>query len=164
VRFSLKWILAGMVYVAIAATAVARGQWYLADLALALTFAMLSFVALMAIYTRGKRQACALGFLVGCAYFLGYLEFSSQSSLTFRWLRACGLDNSGPMTPPAALSADDPFGAPTPQIVQPDPQTAVEQLDARLRAANAVATLAFGLTGSLVGLMAFRASAVEARG
>ena len=30
-RFSLKWILAGMVYVAIAAAAFGRGQWYYAD-------------------------------------------------------------------------------------------------------------------------------------
>jgi hypothetical protein len=142
VRFSLKWILAGMVYVAIAAAAIARGEWYYADVVLGLTIVGLTFAVVTAIYSRGKRQACAVGFTVGCASFLGYLQFGGQTSPAWRLIEAAGLDKvaSGKVemnVPP--LDSDDPFGPATPVTVQVDTWAGSEVLSSRSRAANAVA-------------------------
>jgi hypothetical protein len=121
-RFSLKWILAATVYVAIAASALYRKSPHYADLIWGISVIAIAYVVTLAIYTRGQRQAAAVAFLVSCLGFLAGLQFGSGDEFIADLLLL--------------------LNAYTEQF--------------RFRAANAVAALAFGLMGSLVGLLAYR--------
>jgi hypothetical protein len=91
VRFSLKWILAGMVYVAIAAAAFARGEWYFADMLWTLTMLAAVYSILIATFASGRRRIIAAGFLVAAAVFLGCMAFVDVNQLpTARLLMAVG--------------------------------------------------------------------------
>jgi hypothetical protein len=186
VRFSLKWILAATVYVAIAAAAFGRGTWYYADGLWALTLLAVVYAIAVAAFASGKRRAMAATFVVGCACFLLCVTFGSDAVPTARLLVASGLGQTeqpafNPPQPQPSISPapaavwNNGYYAPTVQLALPSPPSAPSatvvavspayrsapsvDLSVYLRAANAVATLAFGLMGSLVGLMAFRASA-----
>jgi hypothetical protein len=152
VRFSLKWILAGMVYVAIAAAAFGTGKWYFGDALWALTLLVVVYAILGVVISRGRRLG-ALGFVVGAAVFGLCLTYGSDSVPTVRLLVAAGIE---PTLPPVELPYSRPI---MPGVAVAPAPIRVIDFPAYLRAANAVATMAFGLMGSLVGLMAFRASA-----
>lgn len=54
-RFSLKWILAAMVYAAIAAAAFSQETWVYADLLCAASLLALGYAVMLTIYARGGR-------------------------------------------------------------------------------------------------------------
>jgi hypothetical protein len=176
VRFSLKWILAGTLYVAIAAAAFGTAKWYFADVLWALT--VLTFVYAIGIvsFAKGKQRAMAWTLVVGCVCYLACLVFAKGPSPTTRLMNAAGFDSKhGPTTvikepiPPGTSSPAFPAFATNVAVTSDSTgqqylsYNVQKQIDFNdyVRAANAVATLAFGLMGSLVGLMAFQASAVE---
>jgi hypothetical protein len=140
-RFSLKWILAGTVYVALAAAAFGTGKWYFAEVLWALTLLAVVYAIVAVAYFRRRRQAAALGFAVASACFLLCLMRGAAYEAAWRLVVACGAE-------PIVL-ANTTSGYP---VIDED------SLSVYIRAACAVATLAFGLMGSLVGLLAFRAA------
>jgi hypothetical protein len=189
-RFSLKWILAGMAYVAIAAAAFGRGNWYYADLLWAVTLLAVVYGILVTAFARGRRQVAAAGFVVASVCFVLCVAFGSDAVPIERLLIASGVGKSGvpvatqtvvqtvnvavpvPSSPyppswpspsavpsqPAARYSYTPAPMAAPAMPTPTAPVAPVDFASYVRAANAVATLAFGLMGSLVGLMAFRAS------
>jgi hypothetical protein len=168
-RLSLKWILAGMVYVAVAAAAFWTGEWYFADALSVMTMFALMYAIAVAMFDGGKGRAMAVTFCVGCACFLLWLTLGGDGVPVQRLLVASRVGQ----TAPAANAADDEVKALT--ALYDQGRTTLDQVAAAkrrqqelklradsealavyLRAANAVATMAFGLMGSLVGLLAFR--------
>lgn len=103
-RFSLKWLLVGTVYVALAAAAFAQGQWGYADLLWAATFLAVAYAVTAAIVARGRRQAAAAGFSVAAALLVLCVQFAPETLATARLVGALG-----PVAPqqssPMALSA-----------------------------------------------------------
>jgi hypothetical protein len=71
-RFSLKWILAGMAYVAIVAAAYGSGLWVYADALVAFTILAIAYSALLVVFARGKRRIVASGFLLVSLRFVGW--------------------------------------------------------------------------------------------
>jgi hypothetical protein len=91
VRFSLKWILAGMLYVAIAAAAFGTGKWHFADLLWTMTLFAAVYAIALAVFASGKRRAMAATFVVGCACFLFCVTFGGDAVPTARLLVASGI-------------------------------------------------------------------------
>lgn len=182
VRFSLKWILAAMVYAAIAAAAFSQESWVYADLLCAASLLALGYAVLLTIYARGQRQAAAAGFAVLMVLLAACILLAPQSVPTLRIVLATGVGQTPilptPSTPaPATWTAGGTFSggtlslrqspnlpasiapgsawavATTPTVYSP----AAAQLDIthKLRAANAVATMTLGLVGALLGLLAY---------
>jgi hypothetical protein len=159
VRFSLKWALAGTFYVAIAAAAFTRGEWWYADLVWTLTFLVVVYAALIIAFTSGLRRALAAGFFIASAGFAACSIVAPESGPTIPTFLASGFKaEERPIIPPPLAFGSTVRGIRRFPSVTPSDRVN-DGYSVRFRAANAVATLAFGLMGSLVGLMAFRASA-----
>jgi hypothetical protein len=126
-RFSLKWILAVMVYIAIAATALGQPSWLRSDTLWVITILSNVYAATLAVFARGRRQVAAVGFVFATIGFAGCLRFADFFLIDDIFL-VLGLDGNDPVTV------------------------------LRLRATHALAALAFGVMGWLVGLMAYRAA------
>ena len=138
-RFSLKWLLAGTVYVAVAAAAYSRQKPLFYIALWLLTLAAVFYAICLAATARGRQRTLAASFAIAAVAYLGCLAFVDENQMPMTRLLVAAADFRQPPRPhdawPLALSIRD-----------------------LLSIANAVATLAFGLMGSLVGLMAFRAS------
>ena len=183
-QFSMKWLLAGMVYVAVVAAAFSQPGWAYAELLWLTAAAALVYCILLACYARSQRQAGAAGFAVAFLGYLVCLQFAPDSLPTARALAAVGLgrnDSVVTMTPmppvyypPAVASPYSGSGGvqppiyatPMPAPAQPAPMIPFVQPDQlfpqRLRAAHGVATMWSGVAGSLLGLLAFRRTQREA--
>jgi len=184
-QFSLKWILAAVVYVAIAAAAFSQQSWVYADILWAVSLLAIVFAALLAFLERGKGRVAAAGFLAASICYLACVAFGQTNGNdvvpTKRWLIAAGYDpnplwatsTSFPAIPPAfgappsgsltwqAAPAASPYtlslAAPTATIAAaPTPIAVVADFAMYVRAANAVSMMLFGALGALVGLLAFK--------
>jgi hypothetical protein len=69
-RFSLKWALAAMAYIALAAAALASPHWAYADLLWGTAVIIFGYATLLALFSRGKPRARATGFAVFAACYL----------------------------------------------------------------------------------------------
>jgi hypothetical protein len=182
-RFSLKWILVAVVYVAVAAAAFSQQSWVYADILWAVSFLAVVFAAMMAFLAHGKSRIAAAGFLLASVCYLTCLAFGQISGSevvpTRRWLMAAGYDpNVATINPigaaggassyqnsawvtyplPSAYSLTATAGtlalAGSPQPVIPSPPTA--DFGMYVRAANAVGMMAFGGLGVIIGLFALK--------
>lgn len=182
-RFSLKWILAAMVYAAIAAAAFSQQTWVYADLLCGVTLLALGYAILLVIYTRGPRQAAAAGFAVCLILLATCMMVAPDSVPTLRIVIATGIGQppilptpSSPVMPPSATFSSGTLNLSPPATISssyPSPNaspgwwliqnslansTASPTFDLalKLRAANAVALMLVGLAGCLLGLAAYR--------
>jgi len=171
-RYSLKWILAGTAYAALAAAGLSRGTWVYADLLWAASLVGFGCAVLLACFTRGAPQVAAAGFVVFAACFLVCLEFAPGSVPTRRLLVAAGI-GAGPsvtvQNPPSAPSpadpfADDPFGSPAAAPAfqgrprNPPSLTTPVDLTSFIRAGHATGMMALGVLGYVLGSLIFRSS------
>jgi hypothetical protein len=185
-RFSLKWILAAMVYAAIAAAAFSQETWVYADILCAVSLLALGYAVMLIIYARGERQAAAAGFAVFMVLLAACLLMAPQSVPSYRILTAAGVGQTQPNLPisaiPPSATAVQPFypqisgtisvnatpkiqtfGTPASSWVAPTPAwslvaplSAMPDISFKLRAFNAVATMIIGLLGCLLGVLAYR--------
>lgn len=102
-RFSMKWILAAMAYVAVAAAAFSRQTWVFADVLWAVSLLAVVFAVLLAVFARGRRQVAAAGFVVASGCFLACVAFDQNAVPTNRLLAAAGIN------PNATLSVASPL-------------------------------------------------------
>ena len=183
-RFSLKWILAGMAYAAVAAAAFSQQTWVYADVLWAASLLAIVFAAILASFARGRRQVAAAGFVFASACFLLCLIFGDAGSVpTTRLLWAAGVgsgDNAvtSTVTRPIVVrtqTANGPvqqvryvtetierpavYSAPMPQPASPTPAApmAVTQWMARTPAPLYAPSLDFSIyvrAGNAVGMMA----------
>jgi hypothetical protein len=105
-RFSLKWILIAVVYVAVAAAALSQTTWVYADLLWAASLLAVVYAGLIAGFARGRRQAAAAGFVAASACFCICLYFANDSVPTRRLLVAANVGQAPqgvvefPLAPP----------------------------------------------------------------
>ena len=120
----MKWILAGMVYVAIAAAAFSQESWVYADLLWGVAFIATCYALLLAAVSKGRRRAMAGGFAVFTIGFALCAAFAPEATPTARILEASGVNQYGtPMPHPLSAAQSYPAPAaippPTPLYVQP---------------------------------------------
>jgi hypothetical protein len=178
-RFSLKWILAAMVYAAIAAAAFSQQSWVYSDLLCAASLLALGYAVVLIIYSRGARQAAAVGFAVFMILLAVCIQAVPESVPTLRILTAAGINGQelAPLTPAAPMPATGMatfssagtiatgnlnftpsttvWAAPTLYPISSLTGNVEPIIKLKLRAANAVATMVIGLLGCLLGVLAF---------
>ncbi len=178
-RFSLKWVLLGMAYVAVAAAAFGQGHWVYADLLWLATFCAICLATLTVIFGKGARRAGAAGFALFALALAACAQFAPDSIPTKRILLTAGQSPyqyyplSNPyMQPPLASTArtaapavmvyPSPYapapvvGAPTPVPVAIPIEPVELPFNSKLRAANSLVAMLVGLAGCWLGLAAFR--------
>ena len=138
-RFSLKWIFAAVFYVALVAAALGRPAPNYCEILWCITILANAYAAAIAVCGRGQRKAAASAFIVASISFAALVLFSVDLP---------GHDGHSGFYP-----IDSIFNALGVDWVVYSPKTIL-----RLRTANAVAPLVFGLIGALVGSTAFRAA------
>jgi hypothetical protein len=99
-QFSLKWILAAMAYVALAAAAFSRQTWMFADLLWVVSLLAIVFAVLLTCFARERRQVGAAGFVVASACYLLCLNIGSDTVPTQRLLAAAGISGNAPPAVP----------------------------------------------------------------
>jgi hypothetical protein len=178
-RFSLKWILAAVVYVAVAAAAFSQASWVYADILWAVSLLAIVWATLMMFLTRGRARAAAAGFLLASGAFLlcvaAGLLLGGNVVPTSRILVAAGYQQFQPspfyyVQPPMPYQPSNPTNAtftpvapayPTPVAtaqIAAVPATAPTYVDFAqyVRAGNAVGMMLFGALGVLMGFLAWR--------
>jgi hypothetical protein len=170
-RFSLKWLLVGTAYAAVAAAAFGTGIWYYADALWAISFLAVVYAATLAILIRGRAQFAAVAFTLASVFYVVQVAYASDSVPTTRLLEALGFGPQATISwqtyppTPSATRIQTPVAGRRLYSTLGSPSSLYQGLfavfDTYVRAANAVATLAFGLMGSLVGLLAYRAARRE---
>jgi hypothetical protein len=174
-RFSLRWLLAAAVYVAVAAAALSQKPALYGEILWGMTLLALSFAALLAIFMRGEGRIIATGFVLAGASFLGHAMIAlTYSSASARVLMAVGYDPSGMAFPitaaidstpaPADSASGDTFSADIfgSAAVQPTLQgVTVVSLEQYIRAGNAIGAVLMGLLGASVGMVAARVVAAS---
>jgi hypothetical protein len=181
-RFSLKWGLLGMAYVAVAAAAFGQGHWVYADLLWLATFLAVCLAAMTVIFGKGTRRAGAAGFALFALALAACAQFAPDSIPTKRILLAAGQSQyqyypvSNPymqyMQAPVASAATvvappvtvySAPNAPAPLSVAPTPVPVAFPIEpvelpfnSKLRAANSLVAMIVGLAGCWIGSAAFR--------
>jgi hypothetical protein len=142
-RFSIRWLLAGVAYVALVTAAVAAGSSVLVDVVWGVTLVAVCYAVVVACVGRGRRQAIAIGFVImAMLHILGMYLLPSRVP-AMRLISAIGY---------SVFDGE----AYEPDPASPGAYRAVPGLRTATRTANAVATLAVGLVGCLVGGLAYR--------
>lgn len=129
-RFSLKWLMAGMAYVALAAAAFGTAHWAYADALWAVAFSAVVYSAIVAILARGCRQYVTVGFVLACLWLTVQQQIAGSSVPTAHFFTAIVLSTSEPIDS--------------------------KEYAARRRAANSLATMLAGLVGGVLGAVAWR--------
>lgn len=183
-RYSLKWGLMGMAYVALAAAAFGQGHWAYADLLWLATFGAICLAILIAILGTGARRAGGVGFAIFALALAMCMQFAPDSLPTRRIFLAAELRSYAsvqPSTPyaqyrvaaPANLSApavpgySAPYYPPTPPpttiALAPQPVPVAfpsgmvePPINTKLRAANSLGVMLAGIVGCWLGIAAFR--------
>lgn len=185
-RFSLKWILFGMAYVAVAAAALTQDHWAYADLLWLATFLAICWAIVTAIFSNGSRRAAAIGFALFAIGFAICAQVAEQSIPTRRILLAAGVPEypfvqpfPSPYAPPqpplpAVFSApvinSYPLAAPVaPATPSPPPTQAPMPVPviafasplelpfvSKVRAMNSLTSMLLGLAGAWLAAAAYR--------
>ena len=143
-RYSMKWILAAMVYVAIAAAAFSQPGWVYADLLWAATFLAFSYAIIVAWLVPGVARARAGGFVIVAACFVASLHLSPVDVPARRVLEAIRV----------MLPADSVDREPT-TVSEWMASPRRESRGTQIRSADTVATMLSGLVGCLLGSLAY---------
>jgi hypothetical protein len=143
-RFSLRWLMVSMAYVAVATTAIATGSDLLADLISALSLLAVSYAIVVACIATRQRQAIAVGFLTLAIAHLVGLYLIPDRVPAMRLLNSAGYMVSSK----GDIYEHDP--------TRPGAVRTIQGMTAVVRTANAIGTLATGLIGCLIGGLAYR--------
>jgi len=189
-RFSLKWILISMAYAALSAAALTQDGWAYADALWAITLIAVAYSLLVAIVATGKQRSTALGFALFAIVFLTCTVVTPESVPSQRLLVAAGVDVGDTIVPAAAsntyasvaaaqfspstgsLSYSTPLSVtvagpqPTRPYTPPAGQaftlvSGAARFAPKLRAANSVAAMTFGIIGAVLGSYAWRRVRLE---
>jgi hypothetical protein len=154
-RFSLKWLLGVTAYVALVAGAIGSGKGVFADGVWAVSFLLLTYAAVIACNPHSERQAAAMGFtIVAAAHVVGmYVVADRLPASHFFSALGYGVSPHGGLF----VAVFEPIAN------QPDQVTyrSVPVGGIVVRTANAVATMLAGLTGCVIGALAYRNSRRE---
>ena len=157
-RYSMKWILAAMVYVAIAAAAFSQDSWVYADLLWSATFLAFGYAVLLAGFVPGPVRTRATGFIVLATCYVACAHFAPQTVPTAR-IESAAFRADTPQTGVALALPGMPQGQT--YLLEPERFSAGLYNYARRgltdehRAANAIAAMLSGLVGCLLGSLAY---------
>lgn len=176
IRFSMKWLLAAMVYAALAAMAFSQTGWAWADLLWLASFLAVCYAATLAFIARGERQGRAVGFFTASLALLVAIQSAPDAVPIGRIVEA--LSPAPTITfppqiyssPPSGQTArftqtfpaySSPVGVQGTLMVAPyapalPPALPNSNIVLRTRAANAVGAMLAGLAGSVLGALAYR--------
>jgi hypothetical protein len=98
-RFTIKWLLAGTLYAALAAAAWSQAHWSYAALLWVATFFAVTYALTAAICVRGRRQAAAVGFAVASVMLAVCLHFAPESLPIGRLVAAAAPPPATPSAP-----------------------------------------------------------------
>ena len=179
-RYSLKWVLFGMAYVAIAAAALTQDHWAYADLLWLTTLMAVCLAIVTAVFSSGSRRAAAIGFAIFALGFAACAHFAGQSVPTRRILLAAGVPEvpvyqayspfyaPNPPQPAISVTLSPPVNSyPVPAAPVAAPTTAVPVVTvassplelpfvSKLRATNSIISMTLGLIGAWLGASAYR--------
>ena len=156
IRFSMKWLLAGMVYVALAAAAFSQTHWAWADGLWVASFIALCYAAALAFNACGNRQARAVGFLVGGVSLLIAIQCSPDSVPLGRIVDAFWPDWTITYAAPTPLTSSNPFPTYSVNSRMAYPTPEMGDFIVKRRAANAVGIMVAGLIGAILSAVAYR--------
>jgi hypothetical protein len=143
-RFSLKWPLAGMAYVALATAAIARSNDLLASGVWWLTLSAIGYAMLCALNKESNRGA-AVGFLLFAISNFAACYIAPQRAIGSIGLQLVGFDYRKFADESGFFSKD------------PVQKNTIHRAEiATVGTANALGTMAAGLAGAVVGVAAFR--------
>jgi hypothetical protein len=186
-RFSLKWLLAAMFYLAVAAAALSQGWWAYADALWTATILAFGYAALAAIVGAHGNRTQPLGFVILAASFVACVQFAPESVPVARLLALAGINDPGPALPTPVFGPLPPQPAtgvwstssgslqvgPSSNLavafpVVPPTTTFSAQGDplfqVKLRAAHSLATMLIGLVGCVLATLARGRIPVAANG
>ena len=184
-RFSLKWILISMAYAALSAAALTQDGWAYTDALWAITLIAVAYSVLVGIIASSKQRATAIGFAVFAIVFLACVVVTPESVPSQRLLVAAGVEVGDTIIPVAAsgVSASVASGTFVPSsgaltyaaplsVTIANPPTArlsttptgqafkmipgAQRVAPKLRAANSVGAMTFGILGAVLGAYAWR--------
>ena len=156
-RFSIKWALAGMAYVALAAVAFAKPHWAYVDLLRALAFLAVVYALVVAIGAGHSRKFLAIGFAAASVLLGTLMYLSPDSSPTKRIvIAAFPAEYSSPVGYATTSQRELLYELPNGSKTTARQQTNREANALRIQSANAVATMLAGLVGSTLGVVAWR--------
>lgn len=178
-RFSLKWVLLGMAYVAVAAAALTQDHWAYADLLWLTTFLAVCVSILTAVFSSGSRRAAAIGFALFAIGFAACAQVAEQSIPTRRILLAAGIPEYpvyqpapaayAPAMAPLSVTFSQPAinsypmpaqAVPAPMPAPPVVSFAVSLVElpfvSKVRAMNSISSMLLGLIGACLAAAAFR--------
>jgi hypothetical protein len=141
-RFSLRWLLVGVAFIAVAAAAIGTNNRLLADLTWAAVMMAICYAAVVACTSKGMPKAIAVGFLVLAIANLVAMHLTPSKVPSMRLFAALGYtvtEDGYVWTAPAGFA---PSTRATP--------------DAAFHAINAVGVLVAGLVGAVIGWFAGR--------
>jgi hypothetical protein len=185
-RYSLKWVLFGMAYVAIAAAALTQDHWAYADVLWLTTLLAVFLAIVIAIFSSGGRRAAAIGFALFAVGFAACAHCAERTVPTRRILLAAGVSEYpiyqpptayyAPTLPQSAISVNlsPPVNSyPMPAAPLPAPATAMPVVTlassslelpfvSKVRATNSLISMVFGLIGAWLAASAYRSHRLPA--
>jgi hypothetical protein len=144
-RFSIRWMLAAVTFVALVTAAIASQSYLLVDLVWAVVLLAVVYAIVLAWSPNKQRQAIAIGFVSVAVMHAACLYFLPSHAPTTHALRAAGYILSKGQV--YEVNSDE--GPGEPHWIR------ASQVQVAVRTANAVVTLVAGLAGSLVGAAAY---------
>ena len=150
-QFSLKWLLAGTLYVAIAAAAFAKPHWASAAAVWLITLFAVVYALIVATSASGSRQVAAKGFAIASVLLFLGLHFTPEFFPIEYVVDAIYPAHGVPVILDGSI--DISLVPPPAMAVYPgDPNDPVY----RNRVATAVAVMLAGIVGATLGVMAYR--------
>jgi hypothetical protein len=158
-RFSLKWLLAGMAYVALIAAAYSRTSWLLVDAVWLVAFLAFGYGMIVCRSAHGEIRIAAFGFVAFSALFAGSAQFAPASLPSARFAARTLPRLSSASSNVVVHSADDVvsgvavgWAADARLWLYYDP----ELLAQRTRLLNSAGTMLAGLIGGALATLAYR--------
>jgi hypothetical protein len=148
-RFSLKWLLAAMLYAAIVAAAFARPHWALVSVFWGATFLAVVYALVITLAGNGRRRYVASGFAVASVLLVVSSRMAPEASLADRFVTLA-------FPPQYSQSGYVMTSAGRRPVFDRRLQTNRDANLLRTQMANAVAAILAGLAGSALGVVAHR--------
>jgi hypothetical protein len=158
-RYSIRWMLGAMAYVALIAAAISTASEFLADIVWAVSLVALGYGIVVASVAHGKRRAMAIGFVaLSITNVVGlYLKPYRLPAVRLLYVLGYSMQSDGDIY---VRTGQPPMGSPL-GLSTPMTRRKVAGGMAVSRTVHGVETMVAGLVGCLIGALAYRHSSEE---
>jgi hypothetical protein len=154
-RFSTRWLLIVMAYVALLAATVGTQSRFLVDSVWAVTLLAFCYAVVVAFIVRGKRQAMAIGFVALAATHVICLYLVPIETPAIRFYQALGY-TVDPSINLIYEPTDSTLGATSGRITRGSSRYHIVNRLPDLRTSSGVVTLFAGFVGCWIGALAYK--------